>query len=186
MVGKGIGEVAAAQAVGVFSLEDGLRIAAAQGAKEPLEGIPAAPPSLALVSSLTGKVMAEEDATEEAYWQGQARDPVAIDHCVKTLAELGVQVVLEIGPEAVSGPEIASAWPESAHGSGGPVVLSSLRRNSPRDAGFVSAVGGAYQAGQAISFEWLFAGEAWRRVSLPDYPFQRRRHWIEDRRDSHS
>ena len=186
VVGQGIGEVAAAQAAGVFSLEDGLRIAAAQGAREPLEGIAPAPPSLALVSSVTGKVMVEGDATNGAYWQGKARNPVAMDPCVNTLAEMGVQVVVEIGPEAVLGPEIASAWPESTDGTSGPVVLSSLRRNSLPDAGFVSAVGGAYQAGQAISFERLFAGEARRRVSLPGYPFQRRLHWIEDRRDSQS
>ena len=44
--------------------------------------------------------------------------------------------------------------------------------------GFVEAVAGAYEAGLAIAFEGLFAGEARRRVGIPTYPFQRRRHWV--------
>ncbi|MDE2838208.1 MAG: acyltransferase domain-containing protein [Chloroflexota bacterium] len=45
--------------------------------------------------------------------------------------------------------------------------------------GFVEAVAGAYEAGLPLSFPGLFAGESRRRVTLPGYPFQRRRHWIE-------
>ena len=171
VVGQGLGELAAAQAAGVFGLEEGLRFAAAADGPE---GIAVAPPSLAFVSSVTGRVMEGEDALDAAYWQRQAREPVAFDRCVETLAELGVQVVVEIGPDTVLGPTVASAWPESADVV--PVVLS-----SQGDDGFVGAVAGAYEAGLTISFAGLFAGETRRRISLPSYPFQRRRHWIEMR-----
>ena len=46
------------------------------------------------------------------------------------------------------------------------------------DDSFVKAVAGVYEAGLDISFTGLFAGESRRRVALPTYPFQRRRHWI--------
>lgn len=49
------------------------------------------------------------------------------------------------------------------------------------DCGFVRAVAGAYEAGLTVSFAGLFAGETRRRVSLPGYPFQRRRRRIEKR-----
>ena len=173
VVGQGLGELAAAQAAGVFGLEEGLRFAAAADGPE---GIAVAPPSLAFVSSVTGRVMESGDVLDEAYWQRQASEPVAFDRCVETLAELGVQVVVEIGPDTVLGPTVASAWPESADGDGVPVVLS-----SQGDDGFVGAVAGAYEAGLTISFAGLFAGETRRRISLPSYPFQRRRHWIEMR-----
>ena len=171
VVGQGLGELAAAQAAGVFGLEEGLRLAAAADGPE---GITVAPPSLAFVSSVTGRVLEGEDALDEAYWQRQASEPVAFDRCVETLAELGVQVVVEIGPDTVLGPTVTSAWPETADVV--PVVLS-----SQGDDGFVGAVAGAYEAGLTISFAGLFAGETRRRVSLPGYPFQRRRHWIEVR-----
>ena len=37
----------------------------------------------------------------------------------------------------------------------------------------------AYEAGKTISFAELYVGENRRRISLPGYPFQRRRYWIE-------
>ena len=180
VAGNGFGEIAAAQAAGVFSLEEGLRLAAARGAEEHLKDIAVAPPSLAFVSSVTGRVMESGDVLDEAYWQRQAREPVAFDRCVETLADLDVQVVVEIGPDEVLEP-MASAWPESADGARMPVVLSSLRRDSQGNDGFVKAVAGAYEAGLEVDFAGLFAGEARCRVSLPSYPFQRRRHWIEAR-----
>ena len=45
--------------------------------------------------------------------------------------------------------------------------------------GFVDAAAGAYQAGLNLDFAGLFAGESRRRVSIPGYPFQRRRHWVQ-------
>ena len=180
VVGQGIGELAAAQAAGVFGLEEGLRFAAARGAGERLRGV-AIPPSLAFVSSVTGRVMESGDALDEAYWQRQASESVAFDRCVETLAELDVQVVVEIGPDAVLGPKVAPpAWAESADGAGMPVVLSSLGASQDDD-GFMEAVAAAYEAGLAVSFAGLFAGETRSRISLPSYPFQRRRHWIEAR-----
>ena len=38
---------------------------------------------------------------------------------------------------------------------------------------------GAYEAGAAVTFEGLYAGEERRRVPVPRYPFQRERYWVE-------
>ena len=122
VMGQGEGELAASQAAGVFSLEDGLRAAArrgeltASGAQErlaeALDGLTLASPSIPLVSSLSG--------------------------------ETEIDLVVELDP----------------------------------DDGFAEMVARAYEAGLPLSFPGLFAGESRRRVSLPGYPFQRRRHWV--------
>ena len=201
VVGQGLGELAAAQTAGVFGLEEGLRLAAVRGAADParngreavLEEIGISPPSLPFVSGATGRV-ADADGLGRAYWQGQGQEPVAFDRCVETLAGLGVQAVVEIGPDAVLSPVVSRAWPQPGDGTepagtgsrtpgglpGVPAVLCSLEASRPGD-GFVSAVAEAYEAGLAIAFEGLFAGEERSRISLPAYPFQRRRHWIEAR-----
>ena len=145
-----------------------------------------AAPSAPFVSNLTGRVVERDEALDAAYWRRQAREPVAFRACVETLAALGVDTIVEIGPHAVLGPMALLAWPEPAQGTAAPpVTLASLRRPSestPGPAGgdaFVEAVAQGYEAGLPIDFEGLFAGEARRRISLPSYPFQRRRHWIE-------
>ena len=49
----------------------------------------------------------------------------------------------------------------------------------PEGGADVLAAAEAYEAGQEVPFERLFAGETRRRIALPGYPFQRRRHWVE-------
>ena len=45
--------------------------------------------------------------------------------------------------------------------------------------GFIEAVAGAWEAGLGLKFEGLHAGELRRRLSLPTYPFERHRYWVE-------
>ena len=120
---------------------------------------------------------------DAAYWRRHAREKVQFRRAVETLAEFGVEALVEVGPHAVLGPMAALAWPAPAPG-GAPAVLASLQRparDTPPEeveGAFAAAVAGAYEAGLPIRFEGLFAGEERRRISLPGYPFQRERHWV--------
>ena len=203
VVGHGPGELAAAQAAGVFGLEDGLRLAAARGTRigelpeggtqttahddlqATLKGVAIAPPSLTLVSGVTGRGVETGEVLDAAYWRHQASEPGASDRYMETLADLGVETLVEIGPCA---PSISACSPlgdgvvkAGIHKT--LVVLSSLPKPDDSTAktaagGFVKAVAEAYAAGLPVSFDGLFAGETRRRISLPVYPFQRQRHWI--------
>ena len=150
-----------------------------------LAGFEFAPPSITMVSNLTGRAVEPDTVLDASYWRRQAREPVAFRACIETLAELEVDAVVEIGPHSVLGPMTMLAWPESAQGSGPPSTVSSLRQPHPdvpaaeTEGAFVAAVAQAYEAGLPIRFEGLFAGESRRRISLPGYPFQRERHWVE-------
>ncbi len=185
-MGRGPGELAAAQAAGVFGLEEGLRLAmaSAREGREPgpggleavLAGVALAPPSLVLVSGETGCVVESGDVLDKAYWTRQGREPASFTECVQALASMDVDVVVEIG---VPDPGERA---DTGADRGTPVVLTSLRRDAPPDNGFVEAVAGAYEAGLEVSFAGLFAGESRRRISLPGYPFERRRYWIEARK----
>ena len=153
--------------------------------EEALSQLAFAPPSLPFVSNLTGRVVGSDEALDAAYWRRQMRAPVAFRACVQTLAGLGVDAVVEIGPHAVLGPMTTLAWPESAGTASPPAALSSLMRpgrnvsvTEAEDA-FFAAVAGAYEAGLPLRFDGLFAGESRRRISLPGYPFRRDRHWVD-------
>ncbi len=156
-----------------------------------LEGVATMSPSLTVISNLTGQPVGPDMALDAAYWRRHAREPVAFADGVKALAHLGVDMIVEVGPHAVLGPMASQAWPDGDGQqavSSAPVVLASLRR-PPRngttvepECSFVCAVAEAYEAGLEISFDGLFAGESRRRVSLPSYPFQRERYWIETSR----
>ena len=190
VAGQGIGELAAAWAAGLFTLEDGLKLAAARGMtlarprmrvaaavpsegplEDPLtdldaalEGIEFSPPSLSLLSQVTGQVLDPAEAPDADYWREQVRASRPMDRCVAKLADLDVDTVIEIGTHSAGNPVPLGAWLESAE-----VAHES----------FAESVAGAYERGLEVSFNGLFAGEMRRRISLPTYPFQRKRHWIE-------
>ena len=89
-----------------------------------LAGVAWAPPSLVLVSGVTGRTVEPGDVLDGAYWRGQEREPAAFAECVSTLAALEVDVVVEIGPEAVLAPA-----------GGARVAVAGGRRGEPRGAG---------------------------------------------------
>ena len=150
-----------------------------------LEGVETRAPSLTVISNLTGRPVEPGMALDASYWRRHARNPVAFASGVSALSELGVDVIVEIGPDSVLGTMARLAWPSGPGASAAPSSLASLRRPRRDDSsaeplrGFVHAVAAAYDAGLSIRFEGLFAGEARRRISLPGYPFQRERHWLE-------
>ncbi len=149
-----------------------------------LDRLSVEPPCVNFVSNLTGRALGADEALDGAYWRRHAREAVAFVDGVRTLGGLGVDLVIEIGPRAVLSSMTLSAWPEPAQGSP-PSVLASLRpppdgaSGTPDGGEFTEAVAAAYKLGLPIQFSGLFAGENRRRISLPGYPFQRRRHWLE-------
>ena len=144
-------------------------------------------PTVTLVSNLTGHVLEEQQRLDGEYWRRHARNPVAFASGAQTLADLGVDLLLEIGPRSVLAPMAASAWPDSA---APPTVLSSIRPkpdDSPAGTGsFIESVAEAYQAGLSIRFEGLFIGETRRRISIPGYPFQRETYWLREPKQKRS
>ena len=139
-------------------------------------------PTVTLVSNLTGRPVGPGEALDGAYWRRHAREPVAFAQGVGALAELGVDVVVEIGPRPVLAPMVMSAWPAAA-AAPAPAVIASQRAPSGNEASggqahFVKGVAEAYEAGLPVRFEGLFTGESRRRISLPGYPFQRERYWL--------
>ncbi len=160
---------------------------ALEGLEAALDDIAISPPAIDLVSNVTGRIVARDELLDVSHWRRHTREPVAFSQGIQTLAESGVDVVVEVGPHAVLGPMSTLAWPEQQNGQAvaPPIVIASLRRppkesmtNEP-ESSFVEAVGAAYEAGLEVSFAGLFAGESRCRISLPDYPFQRRRHWVD-------
>ena len=142
-------------------------------------------PSVPLVSNVTGKPVGAEQGMNGAYWRQHARQPVQFRSCVETLAsDLGVDAAIELGPHVILGPLVSLNWPQGAAVADTPLVLQSLLRPSfdgsepERADAFVSAVAGAYRAGLPVNFRGMFAGESRRKISIPGYPFQRRRFWV--------
>ena len=190
VLGERLGELAAAHAAGmVAGVDEGLWLAAsaaaAAGSADGGTGDSTAPApaefvlaggTLPLVDAATGRIVEPGTSVSGERWQRPAGGPVAAGACLRTLAGLQIDAIVEVAPRALPG------WP--ARGGAVPVIpartpdAGSNRPSDQPDAAFAAAVAAAYEAGLPVSFAGLFAGEARRRISLPAYPFQRRRHWL--------
>ena len=146
------------------------------GLAEHLAGLSPAPAGPArFVSTVTGGVL-DGTALDAGYWWRNVREPVQFWAATATLAGLGCRVFVEIGPHAILQRYIAESLAElGSQGKGR--VLPSLRRN---DDGLARITETAFRthllAGQPDLA--VFFPHPGRRVRLPNYPWQRERHWM--------
>ena len=177
VLGRGLGEIAAAHTAGALTLEDGLRLSASlTGPDASLPIVPVAAPALTLVSSVTGGLVQDAQELDNAHWRRCIEGGGAFQDGVRTLAETGASLIVAMGPALDFG-----GFAESIQI---PVLnaLEPSRDDSPGvGEGFASAVAAAYEAGAPVNFRGLFAGEERRRIAIPGYPFQRRSFWVQKR-----
>jgi acyl transferase domain-containing protein/acyl carrier protein len=141
------------------------------------------PPRARFVSNVTGSWITEAQATDPLYWAEHLRRTVRFSEGVRVLLEDGSRpVLLEVGP----GNTLASLARQHVDDQGTPAAVASLRhpRESQPDPAFLlGALGKLWLAGVKVDWERVHEGETRRRVSLPTYPFERERFWVEPNRD---
>ncbi|MER5332765.1 beta-ketoacyl synthase N-terminal-like domain-containing protein [Micromonospora sp. NPDC002717] len=135
-------------------------------------------PSLSYVSNVTGTWITPAEATDPDYWVRHLRGTVRFADGVRTLlAGSADRMLVEVGPGTVLGALVG------ANGDGAaPPVLPSVRhpRDSQPDQAFLLAtLARLWESGVDVDWESFAAGQSCRRVSLPTYPFERRRYWID-------
>jgi acyl transferase domain-containing protein len=126
------------------------------------------------VSTLSGE---ELERVDGLYWRRQVRERVRYRAAVEKALALGCEVLVEIGPGSTltslgkrCGGNERTQWLTSLD-NGRPVLEETAAR--------------LWAAGVPVEWERVYAKTAQaqprRRVSLPTYPFQRQRHWLESK-----
>ena len=187
LIGHDVGEYVAACLAGVFRLQDGLKLAAARarltsGAeleefRRVAETITYTRPRTRLISSLSGAPTDEEIAGVD-YWCNHACGTAKFAEGVAHLFGEGSRTFLEIGPQSTLLKLARECW-EAATVDGEPRWLCSLAPDRPDWDTMLNSLAELYVAGEDIDWEQFSQGFAGRKTSLPTYPFQRRRYWIE-------
>jgi amino acid adenylation domain-containing protein len=142
-----------------------------------LERICLSAPHLPYVSCVSGTWITPAQATSPRYWARHARETVRFADGVAALARGDpAPILLEVGPGNVTSTLALQTLGATAAG-----VVTSLqdaaRESSDRDC-LLGALGKLWTLGAQPHWEALHE-VARRRVSLPTYPFERKRFWIE-------
>ncbi|WP_414578854.1 MupA/Atu3671 family FMN-dependent luciferase-like monooxygenase [Anabaena sp. CCY 9402-a] len=166
-------------------------------------------PQIPLISNVTGKFFSPGEIPDVAYWQSHTRAPVRFMDGVKTLFELGCKIFLELGPKPVLAnlgkqcqTENSAVWlaslmpekndfqvlPKSNHTGDTTPKKNEKNTSSPPNLSpitchlspvFLHSLSTLYIQGVAINWQGLQPDYPHQRLSLPTYPFQRQRYWIE-------
>ncbi|GGX44002.1 hypothetical protein GCM10010341_77270 [Streptomyces noursei] len=136
------------------------------------EGLEYHPPRIPVVSNLTGDVADAADLCSADYWVRHVRGTVRFADGVRTMADRGVHLFLELGPDAVLSAMARQCAPDA-------VVVPALRRNRDEDETLVGAVAQLHVHGAGPRWDAYFAGRGAQWLDLPTYPFQRGRFWPE-------
>jgi myxalamid-type polyketide synthase MxaC len=130
-------------------------------------------PVVDLILNLTGCSLGETFPLDGNYWRRHARETVRFAESIRSLHARGIRAFLEVGPAPVligmarQGVEDSEA-----------VWLASLRKDRDAWPQMLSSLGALFVLGAKPDWGVYDRTYRRRRVSLPNYPFQRERHWL--------
>ena len=134
-------------------------------------------PSIPYISGVTGDWITAAEATDPAYWGQQLRQPVLFSIGIQNLAREGVQAVIEVG----AGTMLSVLTHRNLGNTGKPIILSSLPDAESSRSGtssMLKTLGSLWLAGSQPDWTGMYSSERRRRIHLPTYPFERKRHWL--------
>ena len=150
----------------------------ALGGIEPCSG------SVPFYSTVTGRALDCADLGPE-YWYRNMREPVQFERALRELHRDGRRTFVEISPHpllAVGLRQTVEEWGEELHESDDAeelTVVGTLHRGVGGSVGFMRSLAEAWAQGVNVGWDTVLATPGARRVRLPTYPFQRRRHWFD-------
>ncbi|HEU4766778.1 MAG TPA: SDR family NAD(P)-dependent oxidoreductase, partial [Pyrinomonadaceae bacterium] len=147
-----------------------------------------------LVSTVLGRAVAGEEV-DASYWGWNVREPVRFRAAMQQLARSGDAVYVEMNAHPVLGLWIREAMEEAtqdrnARSNGNAAaepnvsatVVAALRRERSDTEVTLTGLAELYAAGVTINWEAVWREQATRSryISLPTYPWQRRRYWVDE------
>ncbi len=135
-------------------------------------------PRIPFASNLTGNWISPSEAVDAEYWVKHLRQPVRFSDGIRQLAATPRRIFLEVGPGQV----LTTFSRECIRGVEGLEALASLPH--PKDpqspaVHLLNSLGRLWLAGVPVNWAGVHRGETLHRVSLPTYPFERQRYFVE-------
>lgn len=141
-------------------------------------------PSVPFLSNVTGTWITPRQAADPGYWASHLRQPVRFSACVASLlAEQGPWTFVECGPGRQLTGLVRSQLPRDVAPPVQSLPDGANAGRKPADAAdtepgtLYAAAGRLWVAGVALDGERF--GPSGSRVSLPTYPYERARYWVE-------
>ena len=133
-------------------------------------------PRIPMISTLTGQLISAKHPMDATYWTRQIRQPVQFYPAVSTLRSQGVQCCVEIGP-GKSLLNLANQCLTDHEWEKFPTLIRGVKNWET----ILNSLAKLYMAGTEVNWKKFDQGYTRKLVSLPTYPFDRKRYWVAPR-----
>jgi natural product biosynthesis luciferase-like monooxygenase protein len=130
-------------------------------------------PRIPLIANLSGRIFEKDALPDSRYWRRQMREPVRFVECIGAVLEQECSVFLEIGPSA----SLVSMAKRCTKAK--PLGVPSLTAGQDDWHVLLTTVAKLYAQGVKIDWAGFDRKYERRRISLPTYPFERERFWLD-------
>jgi amino acid adenylation domain-containing protein len=136
------------------------------------------PPAVPIVSTMTGKLLRDDEATTAEYWARQLRNPVRFADAVATACDTSARVLVETGPGVALMTSAANQQASAARPRKLLETLGHPKAGTPAMDAMLRCLGQLWLHGAMLDWDAVYDAPARRLVRLPTYPYSRRKHWI--------
>ncbi|MFP5206979.1 MAG: type I polyketide synthase [Acidobacteriota bacterium] len=133
-------------------------------------------PRIPYLSNVSGTWITAEEATDPAYWARHIRSTVRFSENLAELFRKPEQVLVEAGPGNVL---TTLARQQGGMSARAYATLPHPRETTPALRNALQTLGQLWTLGVEVDWARMHAPGSVQRVSLPSYPFERQRFWIE-------
>ncbi|MGA5894543.1 type I polyketide synthase [Streptomyces venetus] len=134
------------------------------------------PPTIPVVSTVTGEAAGPELLCSPDYWARQIRATVRFHDAVRSLRALGAGLFVEVGPDAVLTGMAREAFAEDEDDGGSVTSVALSRAGRPETDTYTTALAHLHAAGGEVDLTAYFPGAA--RIDLPTYAFRGEHFWL--------
>jgi amino acid adenylation domain-containing protein len=139
-----------------------------------LKKVPLREPQIPYVSNVTANWITAKEATNPGYWAGHVRQTVRFAEGVAKLMEEPRNILLEAGP----GQTLSTLARQHPAKRAEQNVFASLALSGEQELrGFYETLGRLWMSGVRVDWKMFYSNESRQRVTLPSYPFDRKRYW---------
>jgi acyl transferase domain-containing protein/acyl carrier protein len=135
-------------------------------------------PGIPYISNVTGQWITVEQALNPGYWAVHIRSTVRFSDGIKELLKKENSIFVELGPGHSLSAFLKKHTDEKKEHPTFNLVRHP-RENISDEAYLLNKIGHLWLHGKRINCEQFYREEKRNRISLPTYPFERKRFWIE-------
>lgn len=143
------------------------------------EAIELKAPEIPIFSTVTREWLTAENATDAGYWARHLRETVCFADAVSALGdEAEEQIFIEVGP----GQTLTGLARQSLDRKAKQIALSTcqhVQEEGSDQAQMLQSLGRLWMEGVEVDWNAFYGDDVRKRIPLPTYPFERKRHWVE-------